>query len=452
MIEKQVDAREIALGILINILENNNYSHTVLRRTLKQYQYLSKADRALITRICEGTMERMITLDYILNQYSSVKVNKMKPLIRNLLRMSLYQLNYMDQIPESAVCNEAVKLAKKRGFRNLSGFVNGVLRNISRDTKQIEYPKEEQEPGRFLSIAYSVPEWLVSELLQQYDYSVVKRLLETSFEDKKTTIRCNLNRIKPEELKTLLEEQGVTIENGSYLPYAYQISNYDYLNQMEAFTKGYFQVQDESSMLVGAITGVKEGDYVIDVCAAPGGKSLHVAEMMNSTGQVSSRDISEAKTSFILENIKRLGLTNLSVKVWDALLLDEEDTLKADIVIADLPCSGLGVIGKKPDIKYNMTKEKLTDLVELQKEILKVVIQYVKIGGVLIYSTCTINQEENIKNVDWLTKNYDFKLESIDDYLPEVLHSNTTKEGYLQLIPGLHDTDGFFLAKLRRIR
>jgi 16S rRNA (cytosine967-C5)-methyltransferase len=343
-----------------------------------------------------------------------------------------------------------VKLAKKRGFRNLSGFVNGVLRSVIRNEKDIIYPDEEKESKLFLSVVYSVPEWLVNQFLEQYDYSAVKKMLDTTFLEKKTTIRCNLNQITTIELMKMLHAQNVTVEPGAYLPYALKISGYDYLNQLEAFQKGYFQVQDESSMLVGAVSGVKEHDYVIDVCAAPGGKSLHIAELLKSTGKVSSRDVSEKKTSLILENRNRLGYTNLDVTVQDALEFDQESVNRADIVIADLPCSGLGVIDKKPDIKYNMTKEKQLELVNLQRNILSVIQQYVKKNGILLYSTCTINQKENIENVQWFIKHYDFKLESLNPFLPAELQNDTSGEGYLQLVPGIHDTDGFFIARLRK--
>ncbi|MGB8455770.1 MAG: 16S rRNA (cytosine(967)-C(5))-methyltransferase RsmB [Anaerocolumna sp.] len=445
-----MNAREIALGILMDISENSNFSHTVMSRVLKQYQYLEKQDRALITRICEGTVERMFTLDYIVNQYSGVKVNKMKPLIRNLMRMSVYQIKYMDQIPDSAACNEAVKLAKKRGFGNLSGFVNGVLRNVIRSPEKVIFPEENKDKIQYLSVVYSVPEWLVKHLLSQYGYTAVKRLLESSFQNKKTTIRCNTDKVTVEELIRLLKQNQVTVERGTYLPFALKIADYNYLSDLGSFKKGYFLVQDESSMLVGSVSGVKSGDAVIDVCAAPGGKSLHLAELLKSTGQVDARDVSEGKINLIRDNIGRLGYVNIKTDMKDALQLDADSIDKADIVIADLPCSGLGVIGKKPDIKYNMTPEKQQALVKLQREILSVVHQYVKKGGILLYSTCTVNKNENIENVRWFLSQYDFKLESIDDFLPPSLLCDTTKEGYIQLLPGSHDTDGFFIAKLRR--
>lgn len=450
--KENVNAREIALTVLMDITEKGNFSHATINQTLNRYQYLNKQDRAFITRICEGTLERLITLDYILNQYSNVKVKKMKPFIRNLLRMSLYQIKYMDQIPDSAACNEAVKLAKKRGFSSLSGFVNGILRNIIRNPETVVFPEEKREEIKYLSVAYSVPEWFVEQTISQYGYEGTKSFFESVLKDKRTTtIRCNTNKIAPKELKKILEESQITVEEGTYLPYALKISNYDYLSHMDSFKKGYFLIQDESSMLVGAVSGVKEGDRVIDVCAAPGGKSLHMAELLKSTGQVDARDLSESKVTFIRENINRLGYDNITARVFDALILDNESVEKADIVIADLPCSGLGVIGKKPDIKYNMTPEKQKELVKLQREILSVVHQYVKKGGILLYSTCTINKEENIENVLWFTKHYNFRLESLNEFLPPSLLNETTRDGFIQLLPGIHDTDGFFIARLRRM-
>lgn len=445
-----MSAREITLGILTDISENSNFSHTVINRTLNQYQYLEKQDRAFITRLCEGTIERMFTLDYIINCYSSVKVNKMKPFIRNLLRMSVYQIKYMNQVPESAACNEAVKLAKKRGFGNLSGFVNGVLRNIIRNPEKVVYPEEKKDGKRYLSVTYSAPDWLVEQLINQYGYVAAKQFFEAALQNNKTTIRCNTEKITVNELKVMLEQEKVLVSEGTYLLEALKIGGYNYLSELNSFKNGFFQVQDESSMLVGAVSGIKDGDYIIDVCAAPGGKSLHAAELLRKSGQVDSRDLSETKVNLIRENINRLGYVNIKAKEADALVLDQDSIEKADILIADLPCSGLGVIGKKPDIKYNMTREKQKDLAALQREILLVVHQYVKKGGVLLYSTCTINEEENLANVRWFLEHHDFKLESIEDLLPPALLSDTTKEGYIQLLPGVHDTDGFFIAKLRR--
>lgn len=458
------NVRGICLSLLVDILENNAFSHLALKNTLTKYQDLTKQERSFITKLVNGTIERKITLDYVIESYSKVKVKKMKPLIRNLLRMSVYQLKYMDHIPSSAVCNEAVKLAKKRGLTGLSGFVNGILRNIVRDTKEITFPDPKKSPIQYLNIKYSVPEWLVQFYLEQYDVATVEKILESFLKEQKTSIRCNQILVTPEQLKEQLIKEGVTVEDGPYLTDSFFISNYDHLNALESFQQGYFLVQDPSSMLVGTVAGVKQQDFIIDVCAAPGGKSLHVASLLqkldNSTnssnkdnsyrGKVISRDLTETKVAYIEENRKRLKIDNLIPQVHDALVLDTDMVEQADIVIADLPCSGLGVIGKKPEIKYRVTKEDTVELAKLQREILKVVYQYVKPGGTLIYSTCTINPKENEENMRYIMEELGFELESLDSYLPSSLHSTTTKEGYLQLLPGVHESDGFFIARLNR--
>jgi 16S rRNA (cytosine967-C5)-methyltransferase len=447
---KSLNIRELVLGILIEVLENNQYSSGVIHNTLVKYQYLEKQDRAFLSRLSEGTIERKIELDYILNQVSKVKVNKMKPVIRNILRMGVYQVKYMEQVPDSAACNEAVKLAKKKGFHNLTGFVNGVLRNTSRNILEMTYPSEEKEPVKYLSVTSSTPGWIIEMWLKSYDYITVKRILLASLEDKKTTIRCNLNKTTVVDLKEKIQQDEVEVVNGSYLPYAIKISNYNYINKIPGFLDGAFQVQDESSMLVAEAAGIEENNFIIDVCAAPGGKSLHGGEKLGDTGKVSARDISEYKISLIDENIKRSGLKNIHTKIWDALELDKESIGKADVVFADLPCSGLGVIGKKSDIKYKITMENCEELARLQRDILSVVQQYVKTGGVLIYSTCTINDKENLDNAHWFEKEFDFHMESMDEFLPVLLQQSTTKKGYLQMLPGIHKTDGFFLAKFRK--
>ncbi len=443
----KANAREIVLDMLQEILEEGKFSHTVINRTLSQYQYLEKQERAFISRLCTGTVKRYLTLDYRINQVASLPVRKMKPLIRNILRMSVYQLLYMDHIPESAACNEAVKLAKKRGLTKLSGFINAVLREIIRKKDMLTLPSKETQPAHYLEIAYSVPGWLAEELLSQYEFDQVEKMLSISLDEKKTSIRCNGSKIEPHKLKQNLLEEGVAVEDCELLDYAFFIRDYDYLEKLEAFRRGYFAVQDISSMLVCQIAGIKNEDLVVDVCAAPGGKALHAAE---TAKLVSARDLTDYKVRLIEENKARLGITNVVTKVWDATVIDPEMVGKADIVIADLPCSGLGVLGKKADIKYRLSHEQLGELVQLQRKILTTIKEYVKPGGILIYSTCTVNKEENIKNRDWFLQNYDFETESLDPYLPEQLQGETTKMGYLQLLQGVHPTDGFFLSRMRR--
>lgn len=430
----KVNVRELVLGVLLSVTRDGEYSHIALKNTLDKYQYLEKQERSFLTRVCQGTLENMIWIDYCINQFSTVKVNKMKPIIRTILRSSVYELRFMDSVPESATVNEAVKLAEKKGFRNLKGFVNGVLRNISRNLTNIKLPDPAADLTGYLSVRYSMPEWIAEELLGQYGAEQTEQILAAFLADMPTGIRFNPARISREELTKRLTEEGALVQEIAEVPCGLFISGYDHLESLPSFRQGLFYVQDISSMQVALNSGVKEGDHVLDVCAAPGGKSIHMAELLNGTGMVEARDLTPGKVALIRENIERVGLTNIRAACADARKLRHEDEETADIVIADLPCSGLGVIGKKADIKYKITPQKQKELVLLQREILNVVSRYVKAGGTLMYSTCTINREENEENVRW------FLQEHKDFYL----------ENEKLLLPRAGWQDGFYLARIKK--
>lgn len=446
-----IDLREIALDILTEITKEHVPGHLAINRAMEKHQYLDKSKRSFLSRLTWGTIEYMVWIDYVINQYSTVPVTKMKPVIRNILRMGVYQLKYMDNVPASAACNEAVKLARKRGFTRLSGFVNGVLRNISRDICHLKYPDKAANPSEYLAIVYSMPEWIVKRWLKVYAEDEVEEILSALLETKALTIRPNSLMVAKDELSRRLTDEHVKVTNGSYLNDALKISDIDYLGKLESFRNGEFIVQDESSMIAVEAAGIRPGNTVIDVCASPGGKSLLAAEKLKDTGTVYARDINSYKIEKILENIKRMGIRNIQPQCKDAAIHDPSDDLSADIVIADLPCSGLGVIGKKPDIKYTINEGTIKDLISLQRKILSAIWPYVVPGGILIYSTCTINTEENIDNVKWFTEHHPFRLESLNPYLPVKLHNETTNQGYIQLLPGIHQCDGFFIARLKRI-
>lgn len=435
-----VNTRELILEILLEVIEKGNYSHLVIRSVLDKYQYLEKQERAFITRVAEGTIQTMIELDYIINQYSKVKVNKMKPVIRNILRMSVYQIRYMDSVPDSAACNEAVKLARKKGFSSLSGFVNGVLRNISRNPA-VGLPNRERNPIEYYSVMYSMPEWIVELWMKDYGVERMQEILDAFAKEAPITIRTNLKKNTPEKLAEQLQKEGVTVRKVELpdlpsLDYAFVISDFDYLNVLPSFRDGLFYVQDISSMMVAELAAPKSGDYIIDVCAAPGGKSTHLAEKLQGSGMVEARDLTEYKMSLIEENIARHACGNMKAVQMDATVLDEASKGKADIVIADLPCSGLGVMRKKTDIKYKMTPEKMASLVELQRNMLHTVCNYVKEEGILLYSTCTIHRGENEENVTWFLENHpEFKLLSMQ-----------------QIFPQEEFGDGFFIAKLQKTK
>ena len=462
-----ISPRELALYVMLEVSEKGGYSHIILRDLMGKYQYLEKRDRAFLSRLCEGTLEQQLRMDEVLNRFSSVPVKKMKPVIRNILRLGVYQLLFMDSVPDSAVCNESVKLAVKKGFAPLKGFVNGVLRSIARNKEEALLPFGKEHPdvpdAEFMSIKYSMPAWLVERWLSVYKREQTEQMLKAFLEGRNTQIRCNLSRITPEQLKKRLEAEGVRAEILPCLPYALEISGYDYLEKLSAFREGLFQVQDISSMLCAAAADPKAGDFCLDVCAAPGGKSLHLADLLAvreaeavqneaSGGFVEARDLTEYKIRLLEENIQRSKRSNIRARQWDATVFDPEMEGAADIVLADLPCSGLGVIGRKKDIKYKITPEALEELAALQRSILAVVSRYVKVGGTLMYSTCTVNRGENEDNMRWFLENFPFEPVSLEAVLPSGLGPETARQGYVQLLPGMHACDGFFFAKFRRMQ
>lgn len=446
-----INLREIIVSTLMEIIEEEEYCHVVLGQVLEKYQYLEKRDRAFITRVVEGTLEHMIQLDYIIERFSKVKIRNMKPVIRTILRMSVYQLKYMDSVPDSAVCNEGVKLASQKGFYNLKGFVNGVLRSVARNLDKVEYPDKKAHPLAYLTVTYSVPEWILKDWMELYGFETVEKICRDFQREKLTSIRCNLDKASREEIMESLKAQNITVRQVPYLDYALEIGGYNYMKAIDAFKKGWFQVQDVSSMLAVEAAAPAWGDYCMDVCAAPGGKSLHLADKLKGSGHVEARDISENKVRLMQESIERIGMINMTATVADATIFDPNCVEKADVLLADVPCSGLGVIGRKADIKYKMSQAKQDELIKLQRKILDTVYPYVKKGGTLLYSTCTIGPRENQYNVKWFLEHYPFRLESIDPYLCPELRSKTTAAGYLQLLPGIHQSDGFFIARFKRV-
>lgn len=447
-----MNARDLVLSMLKEIYAGNEFSHILLKQVLDKYDYLEGNEKAFIKRLTEGTLERTIELDFVINQFSNTPVNKMKPLIRALMRMSVYQILYMDSVPDSAVCNEAVKLAALHKFTSLKGFVNGVLRNIARNKENIAYPDKEKDFVQYMSVMYSLPIWMVEHFVAEYGEEKAEKICNGLLQERPVTVRVKESLTKEEKQRLIdgWKQQGVLVQQHSYLPYAYTLEKTEGVKNLAGFEEGEFQVQDVSSMLVAHVAGVKPGMQILDVCAAPGGKATHAAEKLNGTGQVVARDLTEYKVNFILENADRLQLLNLWAEEWDACVFDETKEEWADVVFCDAPCSGLGIMGKKRDIKYRLTPDALKDVQGLQKQILNTVWKYVKKDGILMYSTCTVNKEENEKQVQWIVENLPFEVVSMKEELPEEIKAEEGEFG-LQLLPGIHKTDGFFLCKLRRI-
>lgn len=442
--------RDTALKILYDIDKKGAYSNISLNKYLEGQEF-KDLDKAFITDIVYGTLKWRLTIDYIIGKFSSIKMKKLSPWILNVLRLGIYQLVFTDKIPVSAAVNESVKLAKRYGHAASSGFVNAVLRNIARNKDGFQYPDRKKDPVGFLSVKYSHPEWMVRDWFNRYGEEFTEGLLISNNKIPPFTVRVNTLKTSKKELADKLRDDGFEVEDSKYIEDALIIKNPSSVQNMDAFIKGYFQVQDESSMLVGKVLDPKPEEFVLDVCSAPGGKSTHIAQLMNNKGTVIARDVHEHKIRLIGDAKRRLGLNIIKAEVFDATILDEESVGKADRVLVDAPCTGLGILRRKPDIKWARNTGDKEEIVRLQEKILDTSSKYVKPGGVLVYSTCTIEPEENQQVVErFILGNKEFYFEDISPFVPAELNKDSEKKGYIQLYPNSDGTDGFFIARMRK--
>ena len=410
--------------MLMETLEEHRMSHHVLSDVLEK-QDLPVQERRFVNRLYCGTLEKLVYLDYVLDQFSSVPVRKMKPVIRNILRLSLYQIRFMNSVPVPVSIDEGVRLTRKRGFQNLTGFVNAVLRRVSAESDRLELPEY---------VKAFAPEWIWNLICRQYTRPVALDFFAAvQVSPAPVIFRPNLRKGTKEATFLALREEGCQVTELG-ISNACVLEQFDRLTTLKAFQDGLIIMQDIGSMMTTEIAseGMTNPQLVVDVCAAPGGKSLFLAEKFPQT-RILSRDLTSAKTALIEANQKRLGITNLEPQVFDARKHDESLTRAADLVIADLPCSGLGVIRRKPDLLYRLKQEDLTELASLQRQILTTVQSYVKPGGILVYSTCTVNRGENQEQTAWFQEQFPFRLEREEQYLP-----------------GRDPGDGFYIARFRR--
>ncbi len=419
-------ARDCAFDVLQKMERDGAYS-TVALRSYFNRTAMTPQDVQLATALVFGVTERKLTLDYFLSKQLSQPIKKLKPQVLTILRIGAYQLLYMDKIPASAAVNEAVKSAKKNGCAFAAGLVNAVLRKVA--AAGITYPQTGNSVFDF-SIRYSCPEWLVSHYINAYGMQYAEQILSVSQGDNHLYIRVNTLKTNVDELRVILQNDGVVSELVNDLPNALILKNVGDITHLQAFADGLFFVQDYSSQLCCEILDAQEGDFLVDCCAAPGGKSFTSCCKMNNNGKVLSCDLHPFKTDMISENAKRLGISCLQTVCTDAVHL-KNTVRNADRVLCDVPCSGLGVIGRKPEIRYK-DKSEIDFLPPLQLKILTSCSAMVKDGGILVYSTCTLNPAEN-EDVchEFLKNNSDF--EAVDDFLTVI--PDGTK-------------DGFFVAKM----
>ena len=442
--------RDTALKILYDISEKGAYSNIALNRHLEA-ERLGDTDRGFITELVYGTVKWRLKIDWIISRFSNIKLKKISPWILNILRAGTYQLLFMDKVPESAACNESAKLAKKYGHQASTGFVNAVLRNIARSKGAIKEPDKDGDPVKYLSIAYSHPEWMVERFLKLFGPDFTETLLESNNAIPEFSIRVNTLKTTAEKLAEALEHEKIEVFPGKFSRDALIIKNPSSISRLSAFKEGLFQVQDESSMLVARVLDPKPGELVLDVCSAPGGKATHIAQIMDNKGTVLARDIHEHKIKLIEQAASRLGIDIIKTKIHDALLSDTELENKADRVLLDAPWTGLGIIRRKPDIKWGRESSDTAEITSLQRKMIAAAARSVKPGGVLVYSTCTLLPEENEEIVkEFLKGNPEFEMDDLTSVIPETLKSSMKEKGMLQVYTNRDGADGFFISKMKR--
>lgn len=444
-------ARELVLKILVAILNKGAYSNIELNRCFRSNE-LKPCDVAFITEIVYGVLKYKERIDYVIAKFSRIKLKKMSCWIINILRIGVYQMLFMDKVPVSAAVNESVKLAKRYGHVYSARFVNGVLRNVSRKKSEIEYPSEEGDGLEYLSVWYSYPMWIVKKCVDDFGYDFAKNFLKSSNEKPKFCVRVNTTKITLDKLLDMFCEQGVSAVVSDISKYGLILDKaYDIVNNV-LYKEGYFTIQDESSMLVADVLNPKCDDVVVDVCAAPGGKTTHIAQMMNNTGVVYAQDLYLHKVKLIDDMADRLGLGNVRTCVCDATTVRNDLVGCADKVLVDAPCTGLGIMRRKPDIRWRKDSSDIESIVKIQYKILDVASKYLKEGGSLVYSTCTVTKEENLGIIKkFVQQHNNFVMEDITGLVPDCIKSNTTKEGYIEFYPNVQGTDGFFISKLKKI-
>ncbi|MEW6446989.1 MAG: 16S rRNA (cytosine(967)-C(5))-methyltransferase RsmB [Bacillota bacterium] len=447
----QPSARELALMVLNAVDTRGAYANIALFEIMDKYRPAGH-ERAFLTELSYGTLRRLNTIDWILSKFIQKPLNRQNPWIRNILRLAVYQILYLERIPEAAACNEAVKLAKKYAQPWAADFVNAVLRRVVREKKDIRFPDIENSPVDHIALSYSHPPWLVAAWLKEFGIDETIRICQANNQAPATTIRTNLLRTTRKELLGLLEKEAkVTASATPYAPEGITVQGFQDLQSLRAFKDGLFFVQDESSMLAAHALRPSPGSFVLDVCGGPGGKATHIAELTGDKCRIIVLDIHAHRLALVDENCKRLGIKSIETLRYDARDSHTLFSKAADYVLVDAPCSGLGVLRRKPDSRWRKQPEQIPALITLQRQILSSASACVCPGGVLLYTTCSIGSSENLEQIKHFTRqNREFVLEDLRPFLPPELDLKRTLElGYIQLMP-YQELDGFFIARLRR--
>lgn len=444
--------RELASEILASVETRKAYADLLLDHRLRNSE-LSDRDRALLTEIVYGTLRWRGQIDAQLTRHLQRPLEKTEPFLRNLLRATLYQLLFLDKVPNYAAVNEAVEIAKQHGGKKIAGFVNGVLRNLLREKDRSGALRENGDSPDSLAVSYSHPPWLVKKWLEDFGLAETKNLLSANNYQPPLVLRVNALRSPRESLLRALSTQGATVAPTQWSPQGIWVKSGPPVDALAGYREGFFQVQGEASQLIGYLLTPRSDELVLDGCAAPGGKATHIAELMADRGRVVALDISRRGVERIRQNCARLQLTSVAAECAD-LSQPLPETLRGpyDRILIDAPCSGLGTLRAHPEIKWQRDQGDVQRLSRLQRKILEQAAPALKLGGVLVYSTCTVAEEENGQLIGgFLSCHNEFILENAAEFLPPQAR-DMTHNGYFVALPHRHNTDGFFAARLRKVR
>ncbi len=439
------NVRELALDLLINIDRNQAYSNIALNQAITDHQ-VKPIDAGLLTEIVYGTLQHKLTIDFYLKPFLQKRVEDW---VQMLLRLSVYQMVYLDKVPEHAILNEAVEIAKKRGHEGIASVVNGVLRNIQR--KGLPSIEKVQDECERLSLATSHPRWIIALWIDQYGFDATKQICEINLLPPVQTARVNTAKATREAVIQMLAEEGFVASAHPVLSDCIENSRGN-MALSNAHRDGLLTIQDASSMLVADVVGPEAGELILDACAAPGGKTTHLLERLNGSGKVVALDIHKHKIKLVKKTAARLGVSNLETMQLDARkAIEEFDRGTFDRVLVDAPCSGLGVLRRKPDAKYEKSYADVQRLAVIQVDLLTKIAPLVKNGGTLVYSTCTINKEENEEVVStFLLNNREYEMDlTLSDRMPKELRPYV-HDNHLQVLPQYMNSDGFFIAAFRK--
>lgn len=442
-------ARDIALDVLNRVEEHKSYSNLELRHVLDRSD-MNPADTGLVTELVYGTIQRRLTLDFVLSQFTTGK--KLQTWVRNLLLLSLYQVRYLDRIPERAAVHEAVEIAKRRGHQGIASMVNGVLRNVLRQPDVWERVPI-GDAAKQIAVLYSHPEWLVRKWIKQYGEEETKAICEANNRAPHTSLRVNTLKIGKDELVARLREEGHEAKESALSEQGLVLAGGGHAAGTRWFKEGYYTLQDESSMLVAPALSPKPGMRVLDACAAPGGKTTHLAELMGDRGEIIANDVHPHKRDLIAHAAERLGISIIEPIVSDALDLPDKGLGMFDRILLDAPCTGFGVIRRKPDLKWNKSPEDVRSIAQLQYQLLAGLSSMLGPEGTLVYSTCTVEPMENQDVVRrFVDRHPEFVLDStLQDDLPQNVRAKVDESGaFIQILPHHFDSDGFFIARLKR--